>query len=96
MLPWLAENAIPVAFMKTLRLVLALLLWVPLCALLGGPFNPDYGESQIWCGFVVGAFIGIFVGCAAGGAFDQDGKVANFLCGERSEEQKKRESVIED
>jgi hypothetical protein len=59
------------------RLLLSLLVFVPLCALLGAVASKGSGG---W-GWVIGGLLGILVGVVFGGAIAADSGVARFLFG---------------
>lgn len=71
------------------------LFWGILAGMLMGMAWSD--TRHPWIGLIIGGAIGAFMWLLFGGAFPHDGIVADILCGEkRSEEQKKREHLIED
>jgi hypothetical protein len=62
---------------KWLRLLLSLLVFVPLCALLGAVASKDSGG---W-GWVIGGLLGVLPGLVFGGAIAPDSGAARFLFG---------------
>jgi hypothetical protein len=63
--------------MKLLRLLLSLLVFVPLCALLGAVASRGSGE---W-GWVIGGLLGVLPGLVFGGAIPVNSRLARFLFG---------------